>query len=125
MGFHGNNDILKFKSCTSSIVVSTKGFSIGDFSERSLVSRTLATVTPGYGSIVFVCIFDTEVVDHKGEGNVSCVMEKESFSTGCFVVSKLFQVCDQIIMCYFPPLFEAITCLFYPCIDIAVTDEFL
>ena len=76
-------------------------------------------------NVLLVCIFDTEVVNHEGEGNVSCAMEKETFSTGCLVVSKFFQVCHQIIMCYFPRLFEAIPCLIYPRIYIAVTDEWL
>ena len=34
-------------------------------------------------NVLFVRIFDTEVVDHEGEGNFPCVMEKETFSAWC------------------------------------------
>ena len=53
-------------------------------------------------NVLLVCIFDTEVVNHKGEGNVSYVMEKESFSTGCFVVSK-FVRCATRSSCAISP----------------------
>ena len=41
-------------------------------------------------NVLFVRIFDTKVVDDKGEGNVSCVTEKESFSAWCLVVAEFF-----------------------------------
>ena len=60
------------------------GFSV-DF------ERVFCTDT-GYEMInaLFVRIFDTKVVDHEGEGNVLCVMEKETFSTWCLVISEFF-----------------------------------
>ena len=55
-------------------------------------------------SCLFV-YFDTEVVDDEGEGNISCVMEKESFNAWCLVVAEFFKMCNQIVMCNFPGLF--------------------
>ena len=40
--------------------------------------------------VLFVCIFDTKVVDHEGKRNVLCVMEKEFFSAWRLVVAEFF-----------------------------------
>ena len=48
--------------------------------------------------ICFVCVFDTKVVNHEGEGDVPCFMEKEAFGAWNFVVAKFLQVCNKIVM---------------------------
>ena len=44
----------------------------------------------GMINVLFVLIFDTEVVNHEGKGNVPCVMEKETFSAWRLVVYEFF-----------------------------------
>ena len=41
-------------------------------------------------NVLFVYVFDTKVVDQEGEGNGSCVMEKETFSAWRLVVAEFF-----------------------------------
>ena len=41
-------------------------------------------------NVLFVCIFDTKIINYKGEGNVLCVIEKEPFSAWCLVVAEFF-----------------------------------
>ena len=55
--------------------------------------------------IVFVCVLDTKVVNHEGEGDVPCVMEEEAFGTRGFVVSNFLQVCNETVMGNFSGLF--------------------
>ena len=71
-------------------------------------------------NIVFVCVFDTKVVNHKSEGDVPCFMEKDTFGVWGFVVAKFFQVCNEIVMSKFSGLFEAVPHLLDSCIDIAL-----
>ena len=56
-------------------------------------------------NILFVCVFDTEVVDHESEGDVPYFMEKKPFCVWGFVVTKFLQVCNEIVMSNFPGLF--------------------
>ena len=41
-------------------------------------------------NVLSVRIFDTKIVNHEGEGNVQCVMEKETFSAWRLVVADFF-----------------------------------
>ena len=44
------------------------------------IERVFGTDTGGEMiNVLFVGVFDTKVVDHKSEGDVPCVMEKETF----------------------------------------------
>ena len=43
-------------------------------------------------NILFVCVFDTKVVDHESEGDFPCFMEKEPLGKWAFVIAKFLQV---------------------------------
>ena len=59
-------------------------------------------------NILNICVFDTKIIDHQGEGDGLGGVNEEAFGVFGFSVTKLCQMLGQILVGYATGFFEAI-----------------
>ena len=64
-----------------------------------------------------ICVFDTKIINNKGEGDGSGGVEEEAFGVFGFSVTKLCQVLSQVVVGNASRFFESIPCLVDSSVD--------